>query len=195
MLFGVVLAGGASRRMGQDKALMQFNGRTLITHASQLLASAGCQHVLVSRNQDGYINDKIKDVGPLGGVHSAVCEVFNDGAFTQLKNASSSETKESALLVLPVDMPQMTPAFLKQLVALGRKNRRACYVENRFLPFYLPVDGNTIASLNNYLVTQNKRKVVGFLGQVNAVEISLSPDEDDAPWLNVNTPGDWPLSV
>mgnify|MGYP003363629836 CR=1 FL=1 len=35
-LIGLALAGGQSRRMGQDKALMRYQGRTLIDNASLL---------------------------------------------------------------------------------------------------------------------------------------------------------------
>jgi CTP:molybdopterin cytidylyltransferase MocA len=43
---GVILAAGASSRMGTDKALLEFNGSTFLSGAIQLLQSA-CDYVLV----------------------------------------------------------------------------------------------------------------------------------------------------
>lgn len=193
MLYGVVLAGGASRRMGQDKALMQFQGRTLITHASHLLEAAGCKSVLVSRNEAGHVIDKIENAGPLGGVHGAVCEILKNAPCKTMKNGEEEVLKRE-LLVLPVDMPKMTSQLLNQLVSLGRQNERACFVENRFLPFYLPISSNTQEALNDYLVNQGKRRVIGFLEHVNALALSSSSVENEAQWLNVNTPNDWPTN-
>lgn len=202
-LIGLVLAGGQSRRMGQDKALMRYQGRTLIDNASLLLQAASCDKVLISRNAPGFLNDKIEDAGPLGGVHAVL------DALSQSDNHTDNPYE---LLVLPVDMPQMTPELLRILVSRGREAEKACYVENRFLPFFLPVAQNTQALLANYLVEQSKRRVVGFLEILNAVSLkeadlkkTLGKDEadnkkrlakmsneDDIEWLNVNTPGDWP---
>jgi len=202
-LIGLVLAGGQSRRMGQDKALMRYQGRTLIDNASLLLQSASCDKVLISRNAPGFLNDKIEDAGPLGGVHAVL------DALSQSDNHTDNPYE---LLVLPVDMPQMTPELLRILVSRGREAEKACYVENRFLPFFLPVAQNTQALLANYLVEQSKRRVVGFLEILNAVSLkegdlkktarkeesdnkkrlAKMSNEDDVEWLNVNTPGDWP---
>ena len=202
-LIGLVLAGGQSRRMGQDKALMRYQGRTLIDNASLLLQSASCDKVLISRNAPGFLNDKIEDAGPLGGVHAVL------DALSQSDNHTDNPYE---LLVLPVDMPQMTPELLRILVSRGREAEKACYVEKRFLPFYLPVTQDTKALLANYLVEQSKRRVVGFLEILNAVSLKEGDlkktarkeesdnkkrlanmsNEDGVEWLNVNTPGDWP---
>jgi len=202
-LIGLVLAGGQSRRMGQDKALMRYKGRTLIDNASLLLQSASCDKVLISRNAPGFLNDKIEDAGPLSGVHAVL------DALSQSDNHNGNPCE---LLVLPVDMPQMTPELLRILVSRGREAEKACYVEKRFLPFYLPVTQDTKALLANYLVEQSKRRVVGFLEILNAVSLKegdlkkiARKDESDSKkrlanmsnddgveWLNVNTPGDWP---
>ena len=202
-LIGLVLAGGQSRRMGQDKALMRYQGRTLIDNASLLLQSASCDKVLISRNAPGFLNDKIEDAGPLSGVHAVL------DALSQSDNHNGNPCE---LLVLPVDMPQMTPELLRILVSRGREAEKACYVEKRFLPFYLPVTQDTKALLANYLVEQSKRRVVGFLEILNAVSLKEADlkkaarkdesdnkkrlanmsNEDDVEWLNVNTPGDWP---
>ena len=202
-LIGLVLAGGQSRRMGQDKALMRYQGRTLIDNASLLLQSASCDKVLISRNAPGFLNDKIEDAGPLSGVHAVL------DALSQSDNHNGNPCE---LLVLPVDMPQMTPELLRILVSRGREAEKACYVEKRFLPFYLPVTQDTKALLANYLVEQSKRRVVGFLEILNAVSLKEADlkkaarkdesdnkkrlanmsNEDGVEWLNVNTPGEWP---
>ena len=202
-LIGLVLAGGQSRRMGQDKALMRYQGRTLIDNASLLLQAASCDKVLISRNTPGFLNDKIEDAGPLSGVHAVL------DALSQSDNHNGNPCE---LLVLPVDMPQMTPELLRILVSRGREAEKACYVEKRFLPFYLPVTQKTKALLANYLVEQKKRRVVGFLEILNAVSLKEGDlkkiarkdesdnkkrlanmsNEDGVEWLNVNTPGDWP---
>ncbi|AFS37092.1 molybdenum cofactor guanylyltransferase [Alteromonas macleodii] len=202
-LIGLALAGGQSRRMGQDKALMRYQGRTLIDNASLLLQSASCDKVLISRNAPGFLNDKIEDAGPLSGVHAVL------DALSQPDNHNGNPCE---LLVLPVDMPQMTPELLRILVSRGREAEKACYVEKRFLPFYLPVTQDTKALLANYLVEQSKRRVVGFLEILNAVSLKEGDlkkiarkdesdnkkrlanmsNEDGVEWLNVNTPGDWP---
>ena len=202
-LIGLVLAGGQSRRMGQDKALMRYKGRTLIDNASLLLQSASCDKVLISRNAPGFLNDKIEDAGPLSGVHAVL------DALSQSDNHNGNPCE---LLVLPVDMPQMTPELLRILVSRGREAEKACYVEKRFLPFYLPVTQDTKTLLANYLVEQSKRRVVGFLEILNAVSLKEGDlkkiarkdesdnkkrlanmsNEDGVEWLNVNTPGDWP---
>lgn len=183
MLHGVVLAGGQSRRMGQDKAMMQYKGNTLIQCASKILRSAGCQEILVSRNEDGYVGDKIPHVGPLGGVH---------GVLTFL--GENKKNANAEMLVLPVDMPLMLPTFLSAMVNYGRAQKRACYVRSRFMPFYMRIEKNTIPTLEDYLINKNKRRVVGFLKSINALAYENLYDDNtkNSQWLNVNSPSDWP---
>lgn len=45
---GVVLAGGASRRLGQDKATLEVAGETLVARAASRLAAAGVAEVVVA---------------------------------------------------------------------------------------------------------------------------------------------------
>jgi molybdopterin-guanine dinucleotide biosynthesis protein A len=85
MLSIVIQAGGESRRMGQDKALMPFLGRPLIQRVVDRLSPIADEVLVTTNNPDGYrflnyclFPDLIPGRGALGGLYtalsSAVCE-------------------------------------------------------------------------------------------------------------------------
>ena len=79
-IFGLILAGGYSRRMGQDKALLEFNGKPQLEFIYELLYKY-CSKVYLSKRPDqkafgaiASINDRneFADQGPIGGILSAM---------------------------------------------------------------------------------------------------------------------------
>jgi molybdopterin-guanine dinucleotide biosynthesis protein A len=81
-IFGLILAGGYSRRMGQDKAYLKFHGKPQIEHVFDLLQKY-CAKVFLSKRKDqeankhfNCINDspEFSNHGPLGGILSAMKE-------------------------------------------------------------------------------------------------------------------------
>jgi molybdopterin-guanine dinucleotide biosynthesis protein A len=79
-LYGLILAGGFSRRMGQDKALMNYHGKPQIEYVQNLL-EISCEKVFLSKrnNQPTYKNitpiddgSEFLNIGPLGGILSAM---------------------------------------------------------------------------------------------------------------------------
>lgn len=76
---GVVLAGGQSSRMGQDKSLLPLNGKPAITHICEALAAVCDDLIIISNTPEkyGFLDLPIyKDVstgkGPLAGLHAAM---------------------------------------------------------------------------------------------------------------------------
>ncbi|MFO7566166.1 MAG: molybdenum cofactor guanylyltransferase [Enhygromyxa sp.] len=78
----IVLAGGASRRMGRDKASIELDGRPLLAHVIELLARR-CAPILVSARPGQEVpeiagielwrvDDPVPDAGPLVGLHAAL---------------------------------------------------------------------------------------------------------------------------
>ncbi|WP_250631957.1 NTP transferase domain-containing protein [Rhodoflexus caldus] len=106
-LYGLVLTGGKSERMGQDKAQLNYHGKPQQQHTADLLAQH-CERVFISCRFEqmaavpvGYegLPDTFTDLGPLSGILSA---------FRQYPDA--------AWLVLACDLPLMQAATLAQLV-------------------------------------------------------------------------------
>ncbi len=82
-VYGLVLAGGQSRRMGRDKALLLRDGQSQLAHMVSLL-DAVVERVFVSarseqsgdaeRSRFELIVDRYDDMGPIAGILSALQE-------------------------------------------------------------------------------------------------------------------------
>ncbi len=82
-VFGLVLAGGESRRMGSDKALLQRDGKSQLAHVVGLLEQL-VDRVFVStrpgqqaepeRSRFEQIVDRYEGIGPVAGILSAMDE-------------------------------------------------------------------------------------------------------------------------
>lgn len=82
-LYGLVLAGGQSRRMGQDKALLIRDGKSQLRYVAEVLGEV-VDKVYVStrpdqqddpeRRQFSTITDRYEGIGPVAGILSAMDE-------------------------------------------------------------------------------------------------------------------------
>ena len=125
-VFGLVLAGGRSTRMGQDKASLQYQGQTQVDRAFNALAES-CERVFVSARQDQWqdgkfdhlpqITDRYLGFGPLGGILSAM-----------------EAHPNAAWLVVGCDLPFVDEASVRDLV----QSRQAYKLATAFTS---PVDG------------------------------------------------------
>lgn len=76
---GVVLAGGESRRLGRDKALLPWSGKALLLHPYEVLREVMSEVVVVTVRGRCYeelglpvIHDRFEGLGPLAGIHAAL---------------------------------------------------------------------------------------------------------------------------
>lgn len=82
-VFGLVLAGGKSRRMGRDKALLDHNGQSQLAYVAGVMAAC-VEKVFVSTRPDQIDNeeraqfeqivDRYENLGPVAGILSALEE-------------------------------------------------------------------------------------------------------------------------
>ena len=104
---GFVLAGGASRRMGRPKHLLQFGGEILLVHQLNLLHRL-CRSVTIVASPENIsstgvpefaaVDDRIPHCGPLGGIHTGL-----------------AITRTEYNLFLGCDLPLMETRFLRFL--------------------------------------------------------------------------------
>jgi len=135
----VILAGGKSSRMGRDKAWLEVGGQTLLARQIGLVRDAGASEIFISGRADvdyssfgcRVLKDKFQNAGPLAGIERALA-------------ASTSPL----LLVLAVDMPAMSAAFLQGLATKCANDSGAIpKVEGRIEPIaaFYPKASHTLA--------------------------------------------------
>ena len=75
---GIILAGGKSSRMGDDKGLMLLNGKPMVQYVIQALQKVVSTIIIISNNEEyekfGFkvYNDLIKEKGPVGGIYTGL---------------------------------------------------------------------------------------------------------------------------
>lgn len=111
-LHGLVLAGGRSTRMGQDKAeLIHPDGRSLARRCCDLLLEAGCESVVLSLRHDQEIPADLDDQkivrDPEGASHGPLAGIIS----------GMNLHPESDWLVIACDLPRLDLATLEHLIS------------------------------------------------------------------------------
>lgn len=121
-LYGLVLAGGKSERMGRDKGLIQYHGKPQRYFLADL-ADAVCDEVFISCRQEqtgdisaaGYrpLADDAQASGQLGGILTAL-----------------SAYPDTAWLVIACDLPHVDKLALDELIAQRDASQLATAYKN-----------------------------------------------------------------
>jgi molybdopterin-guanine dinucleotide biosynthesis protein A len=106
LVSAIILAGGQSRRMGRDKALIDFQGRPIIAHVIDTLRAVSDDIVVVSNRSDLYssfgarvVPDYDPPCGPLGGIAVGLQAV-----------------RHPLAVVVACDMPFLSVSLLRWLI-------------------------------------------------------------------------------
>jgi molybdopterin-guanine dinucleotide biosynthesis protein A len=172
MIIGLILAGGLSSRMGEDKALMQIDGLSMLDRTARVLRDMGADLVVVSGSRPGGVPDRWPEAGPVGGM------------------ASTAEMLPDAdLLVVPVDMPRLGHAVLAPL--LSQRSLRATRWAGHPLPMRFTLDAGTRDALAVLMTLTGRDCSVSAL-QTRIGTTTLPMDGLDPLLLaNCNTPDEW----
>lgn len=185
----LVLAGGRSLRMGTDKASLVVEGVPLLQLQVRRLREAGASTVWIShasgpapspsRHEDiRWIADDAPGLGPWPGMRRAL-------------QASDAD----ALLVLAVDLPAMTPCFLRRVAnpashGVGRIPETPHGLEP--LCALYPLPAAAVASEAIATDGEPSPRRIAIKGIREGWMQVMAVDDADAPALvNWNRPGDW----
>jgi molybdenum cofactor guanylyltransferase len=179
----VILAGGMARRMdGQDKGLIELNGRPMIEYIIEALKPQ-VDSILINANRNleqyrGYGYPVVKDImgdylGPLAGMASGL-------------QACSSDR----ILTVPCDSPFVPPVLVAKLNAGLLEQDADLSVANnseRMQPVFAIIRRHLLASLLAYL-GDGGRKIETWYAEHKMALVDFSDWPDT--FININTPED-----
>lgn len=186
---GIILAGGKSSRMGRNKALLDFGGRSIIEHTADLFKSIFPEVILVTNTPEEYANLGIKIVtdifpgkGSLGGIYTGLFHSSHDYSF-----------------IASCDMPFLRRELIEFLISLkdgydvvvprlkdGHEPLHAVYSKRCLKPI-------------KSMINREDLRIIGFYPKVSVREV---PEEELAPFnpepssfININTPEEYETAI
>lgn len=180
---GVILAGGKSRRMGRNKAILTVRQQSLLDIMIDKMKSIFRYVTLSGSQATAYqtglpvLEDIYPDCGPLAGIHAALKQTGGRGVF-----------------VIGCDMPLVPAGLIRYICSHNGADivvpRLGDYLEPLCALYY-----KSCLPLIEQALSQGRYKITGFFPRaqvkyLTAEEISRFAPPEEA-FFNINTPEDW----
>jgi len=193
---GIILAGGKSKRMGQNKSLLKLGEKTVIERVAELMKGLFAKVALSANEKSCYeflcleiIEDIYKDIGPLGGIHSALMNSHTENNF-----------------VISCDIPLMTKEMIEfivnyltdKLITVAKADgfvQQLCGVySKKCLPKIEKILIDNLNSIGSSEGEKCKCKVLQLVKETPAEIIDVEkefPNYKAGVFLNMNNPNDY----
>jgi molybdopterin-guanine dinucleotide biosynthesis protein A len=168
MRLGVaILVGGASRRMGSDKAQLIWGGMRAVDRCAALGLALGADHVLTAGGDYGldFVLDPSPQAGPVAGLLAAA-KRFSDLGLSQI-------------LALAVDAPTLTAIDLRPLLEVTG----GAYFDGFPLPLFAPIAALDFSAPPDWPLRR-------LVAQSSLLTLACPPDSA-ARLRGANTPQEW----
>ncbi len=175
---GFVLAGGRSSRMGRDKALLPWRGRTLLEHVADVVREAAGSVTVIGH--EAYrslglpglpvISDAIPDCGPLGGLFTAF-----------------QATDADRILLVACDMPEVTAELLRGLLR-GTGDAVVAEAGGRLHPLCAVYDRAIFPKVQDAI----RGRSLKMHELLSHIKVQRWPVSDAKLLINMNAPEDLP---
>ena len=186
-VLGVVLAGGKSQRFGEDKSQVKLGDKILIDYILSEIIDEFNEVLIVSNNSINFrkskkislIQDFKKDLGPLGGV------------LTAMKWVKDNNKDYQWISTFPVDTPFFKNQILKDFLKnINQEEDKLFFIKSNNTRHNIfgiwSID--LIDKLEEDLI-RGERKVEFWANSVGVKNIEMEFDNKD-PFFNINTKED-----
>ena len=186
MISVAVLAGGQSRRMGQDKAFLEIGGLPVIERVLATVRSLTDDLFISANAPQKYIPfglpivpDIYPDKAALGGLYSAI-----------------KAARHPHVLVVACDMPFLNVALLQHLVELAPTADIVIPLIDPPQPetLHAVYSKNCLPAIETRLLA-NKLRIIGFFEDVSVRYVERAEVAQFDPhfhsFVNINTPEEW----
>jgi len=187
---GVLLAGGKSRRMGEDKRFVQIGQRSLLERSLDIVRSV-FQDVVIVSAQDSpdlsavvpVVRDLVADCGSLGGL------------YTGLKLASTDR-----VFVVACDMPFFSQETVRYFVHLNSETDIVmARLHDRWHPMHALYGRRCLPVMESMMTAKDLRihrllEHATLKSHAVTAEDLKTVDPDGRAFLNINTPADLELA-
>lgn len=182
-----IQAGGLSRRMGQNKALMLFAGIPMIQRVVERIQSIASEIIIISNDHTAFeflnlpiIPDRIAGRGVLGGLYSSL-----------------SSSAHPFVAPVACDMPFINPALLQAELDLLLSSKADVVIPespNGLEPLHAVYRRESCLPFVQEALFQEQRRLIGWFDRVNVcvmTQIEVAEfDPDKNAFININTPDD-----
>ena len=130
----IILAGGASTRLGQPKQLLPFRGRSLLRHAAETALASVCRPMVVVLGAGAeQLRSELSGLLVTVTLNPAWAEGMASSIRAGLGTVTSEANEPDSVVIMLCDQPLITAATLDQLVKVHRTENRgivACEYED-----------------------------------------------------------------
>jgi CTP:molybdopterin cytidylyltransferase MocA len=175
----VILAAGASTRLGEPKQLAMLAGETLLERALRVAREAGCEPVVVvlgSAYVEILARNQLRDAVPV--INDKWAEGMASSIRLGVRTLGFVAKDAEGVLLMTCDQPAVTAEHLRALVAAGEVTASA-YAGRRGVPAYFPA-----ASFAGLMKLRGDAGARELLRETPAVELVDGE-------LDVDTAADW----
>jgi len=188
-ILAVVLAGGKSKRFGEDKNHIKLGNKTLLEHVlskisnkfEEILIVSSHNPKTISINNVTVIPDYFDDLGPLAGVLSS------------MKWVKENKKSYQWVATFPSDTPFFDTSIIEEYKKRTKLNDSLLYFvksNNRKHNIFGLWSIELLKTLENDLIKHNFRKVEEWANKVGVKTIDFETKKFD-PFFNINTQEDF----
>ncbi len=157
-----IIAGGKSRRFGEDKSLFMFRGKPLIEHVLEAIRPVMGHIAIIGDEAEkfSYLGlpshpDSIAGIGPLGGVYTAL---------------KIADTKR--IFVFACDMPGLNTGLIRYMSEIpGNYDAAVPVIDGYYEPLHAVYLKSCIASIERN-IREGRRQIISFFKDVTIRDVT-----------------------